>query len=104
MGDVIPLKKDGTPVVPICIECACCRKPREYTLTYLCYSPHRKGQFNPITGWEYSTVTCDRARASNDDCGMSGRWYEPKAETIAALGKKPSLSERIVTWFDGRFG
>jgi hypothetical protein len=82
------LRKDGLPVVPICIEC----EHRYDEVFDSCGSPNRERNFDPIYGYTYKSLRCRDARADNNLCGTAGNWYEPKKVV------KPTLRQRIRRW------
>ena len=86
------LRKDGIPVVPICIEC----KHRYDELFDSCGSPNRERDFDPVYGYTFRLIRCKDARADNDKCGTAGNWYEP----LPPPPPKPTLWKRLKRWLN----
>lgn len=85
------LRKDGTPVVPVCLEC---RFHRE-TISEYCESPRRKQDFDPVYGYSYQATRCRDARMNNDLCGIAGNWYEPIPVPV-----KPTFWQKVKKWLN----
>lgn len=86
-----PMNKDGTPVVPACLECRWCID--EGKLHPVCVSPNNK-TFDPVYGYTTIPVRCRTLRESNNSCGVPGNWFEWKPEP-----EKPGIWKRIKNRF-----
>jgi hypothetical protein len=63
-----------------------------------CSSPKRRGDFDPVYGWQERSIRAHDARRDNDDCGLAGNFYEEKEY----LGSEPTPLETPIDkkpWF-----
>jgi hypothetical protein len=85
MTNVVPFRKDGVPVIPLCKDCENFRPTMGIGNPPHCSTPQRKGDFDPVYGWHERSIRAHDARHDNSDCGMAGNFYVEKDY----LGKDP---------------
>ena len=111
MTNVVPLRKDGVPVIPLCKNCLSFQPHMGFGNPPHCSTPKRKGDFDPVYGWQQRSMRAHDARHDNADCGMAGNFYVEKKD-YDYLGKdplslmddnpfdkKPSIWSRLVEYF-----
>lgn len=68
--------KDGTPTIPICVDCKWFRSYSGIGSLPNCATPRRKGDFDLVYGWIQKQTNPYDARNNQDDCGTVGNYYE----------------------------
>ena len=109
MGDVVPMRKDGIPVIPLCKDCVNFHQSMGIGNPPYCSTPKRKGDFDPVYGWQLRSIRAHDARHDNSDCGMAGNFYEEKdylgKDPLSLVDEnpfdKPSLWKRFLTYIKG---
>lgn len=100
MGDVVAMRKDGKPTVPLCKNCEYFRPTMGIRNPAHCSTPKRKGDFDPVYGWYERSIPAHDARHDNSDCGMAGNFYEEKfylgPEEPTNPFDKPSMWKRFI--------
>ena len=104
--NVVPLRKDGVPVIPLCKDCVSFQPHMGFGNPPNCSTPKRKGDFDPVYGWQQRSMRAHDARHDNNDCGMAGNFYVEKDYLVLAPLSlvdenpfdKPSFWKRLLAY------
>lgn len=94
------LNKDGSPTVPLCMDCRWFSGGSGIGALATCATPKRKGDFDVIYGWQLRQINPRAARGDDADCGVVGNFYEQKPPEPPPTRKERFLSpwQRFKEW------